>query len=127
MKIFKKSSCYLILAGVLVLPAVAYAQTVTQFIAQRVLPVITAATGVVIALALLYFLWGMALLILNAADPAKKAEGKQKMLWGIIALFVMVSLIGILAILKNQFFPGGTDFITIEPLGGCDISQGPCP
>lgn len=53
--------------------------------------------GVVFALALLYFFWGMGQFILkDAGNEKSREEGKQKMIWGIIALFVMFSIWGIL-------------------------------
>ena len=55
------------------------------------------AVPVVIGLALIYFLWGTAQFILHAGEQKSRDEGKQKMLWGIIALFVMFSIWGILS------------------------------
>jgi hypothetical protein len=51
---------------------------------------------IVFGLALVYFFWGMAQFILHAGEPKTHEEGKSKMIWGIIALFVMVSIYGIL-------------------------------
>ncbi len=50
---------------------------------------------VVVGLALLYFFWGLSKFILRAGDEKAREEGKQIMLWGVIALFVMVSIWGI--------------------------------
>ena len=58
---------------------------------------------VVVALALVFFLWGMTVFILNAGSEDKRAEGKQKMLWGIIALTVMFGIWGIVSILLLAF------------------------
>ena len=55
------------------------------------------------AFALLGFLWGLSKLILNADNEQKRAEGKQILLWGIIALFAMVSIWGLLRVLENTF------------------------
>jgi hypothetical protein len=46
-------------------------------------------------LALVYFFWGVGQFILKSGEEAKREEGKQKMLWGVIALFVMFSIFGI--------------------------------
>lgn len=59
---------------------------------------------VVVALALLFFLWGLMKFILNADNEEKRKEGKSVMIWGIIALFVMISVWGIVGILVNTFF-----------------------
>jgi hypothetical protein len=58
----------------------------------------------VLALALLFFFWGVAKFILNADNDEKRTEGKKVMIWGIIALFVMVSVWGLINILANTFF-----------------------
>ena len=59
---------------------------------------------VVVALALLFFLWGLMKFVLNADNEEKRKEGKSVMIWGIIALFVMISVWGIVGILVNTFF-----------------------
>lgn len=64
---------------------------------------INLATPVVVALALLYFFWGLATYILNAADKEKKKDGREIMIWGIIALFVMVSVWGIINVVRDTF------------------------
>ena len=55
---------------------------------------------IVIGLAVLVFLWGVLKYVIAASDDAK-AEGKSFMLWGIIALFVMVSVWGLVNILRE--------------------------
>lgn len=51
----------------------------------------------VFALATVYFFWGITQFILNDAGNDKtRDEGKRKILWGIIALFIMFSIWGIL-------------------------------
>jgi hypothetical protein len=50
---------------------------------------------IVAALALLYFFWGLAEFIRAQGNEEKKKEGKSIMTWGIVALFVMVSIWGI--------------------------------
>lgn len=61
------------------------------------------ATPIVVALALLYFFWGLAQYILNAGDENKKKEGREIMIWGIVALFVMVSIWGIINVIQDTF------------------------
>jgi hypothetical protein len=51
---------------------------------------------VVIALALLFFFWGLAKFILAAGDEVDKEKGRNMMIWGIVALFVMVSVWGLI-------------------------------
>jgi len=58
---------------------------------------------VIFGLALVAFLWGVAKYILNAADATKRKEGNAMMLYGIIALFVMLSIWGLVALLGGTF------------------------
>jgi hypothetical protein len=50
------------------------------------------------AIALMYFLYGVIVFILNADDEEARKTGKKHILWGIIGLFIMVSVYGILGI-----------------------------
>lgn len=57
---------------------------------------------VMFGIAVIYFFWGMGQFVLHDAGNDKtRADGKQKMLWGLIALFVMVALYGILKFVGN--------------------------
>lgn len=59
---------------------------------------------ILVALALLYFMWGLAKMIFRVAGDEKAIEeGKRIMLWGIISLFVMVSVWGIVNFLADSF------------------------
>jgi len=55
---------------------------------------------IVIGLAVLVFLWGILRYVL-ASDDAGKSQGRTFMFWGIIALFVMVSVWGLVNILSE--------------------------
>ncbi len=69
---------------------------VTSIINGAVIPLI-------FALALVMFIWGVVQYVINSDEEAKKEKGKQFMLWGIIALTVMVSVWGLVKILGNTF------------------------
>ena len=55
-----------------------------------------------IGLAIVVFLYGVIIMIFSKGGE-KMQEGKQNMLWGIIGIFVMVSVWGLVAILVNTF------------------------
>src|SRR3989338_1290889 len=58
----------------------------------------------IFALALAAFIWGvMQFFILNPDEEAKREEGKQFILWGIVALAVMLSVWGLVKILGKTF------------------------
>lgn len=54
-----------------------------------------------LALALLYFLWGGYEFVLNAESESERDKGKRHMLYGIIGMLVMVSALAILRIAAN--------------------------
>ena len=54
-----------------------------------------------LALALLYFLWGGYQFVLNAESESERDKGKRHMLYGIIGMLVMVSALAILRIAAN--------------------------
>jgi len=56
---------------------------------------------IVFALALIFFFWGLAQFIRSVSDKTIQ-EGKNKMIWGIIALFVMISIWGIIGYIGDS-------------------------
>ncbi len=65
-----------------------------QSILDKIVPIL-------ISLAVVYFLWGLSVYILNAGNEESKTKGRGVMLWGIIAIFVMVSLWGFVSMLQD--------------------------
>lgn len=59
----------------------------------------------VASLALLAFFWGLVKFISNVSAGSKDAvsQGKSLMIWGIVALFIMVSLWGVLRFAYGEF------------------------
>ncbi len=58
----------------------------------------------IVGASLLVFFAGLIKLIRGSGDPKNIAAGKQLMIWGIVALFVMFSFIGILNLFVGDFF-----------------------
>lgn len=98
----------IIILGVLIFtPAVTFAISTVQSIVLDIGNIISLATPIIVALALLFFFIGLAKYILNTGDDEKKAEGRNIMIWGIIVLFVMVSVWGLVEVVGNTFKIGG--------------------
>jgi hypothetical protein len=55
------------------------------------------------SLAVVAFIWGIIQFFLNPENEEKRKQGKSFMMWGIIALFVMVSMWGLVAVFSNTF------------------------
>ncbi len=67
------------------------------------------------AVAIIAFIWGVIQYVINPASSTKREEGGKYMLWGIVALFVMISVWGLVAILTNTFFPGVDNSVMPTP------------
>jgi len=60
------------------------------------------AIPVLIALALALFLWGLVVFIAQSGNEQARTTGKQRMIWGVIALFVLVNVWGIVNLLQEM-------------------------
>ena len=75
--------------------------------------VVDIAIPLAFALALLAFFYGIAKYIFRIGGDADAAEdGKRIMLWGIIALFVIASVWGIVQFLRDELDVSNTDSTT---------------
>jgi len=65
------------------------------------------AIPLIFSLAVVFFIWGVVQsFIINADEESKREQGKQFMIWGIVAIAVMLCVWGLVAILGNTFIPG---------------------
>jgi hypothetical protein len=100
-----------IIPALLLGPAIASAQNApnlgyfTAFLTS-LKNMIGVALPLVVGLALLAFFWGVAQFIWGGDE--KRAEGKQHMIWGIVGLFVMVSVWGLVGFLGNIILGNST-------------------
>lgn len=76
------------------------AQILENFVTFLINPAIL----VIFAAGFLLFIWGLVqfLLALNKSGT-EYDEGKQHMLWGIVGMFIMASVYGIIALIDNTF------------------------
>jgi hypothetical protein len=56
----------------------------------------------IIGLAIFIFIFGIFKMI-TSESPEEKQKGRDLMFWGIIGIFVMISLWGLVSILQNTF------------------------
>ena len=57
--------------------------------------------GLFFALALMYFIWGVLVFIKNADNETERDTGKKHMMWGIIGLFIMIGVYGIIGLITG--------------------------
>jgi len=81
-------------------------------VSSGLLSVADAAVIALTGLALMVFIWGMVVFLANAGNEQKRTSGKQHMVWGILAIAVLVSLwglVGILQVLTGTASPASFD------------------
>jgi hypothetical protein len=89
------------------LPVVSFAATtaaVDAFSLLKVLQnIVDTIIPFVVGLAVLVFIYGVFNFVTSAGDEEARANAKQFIIWGIIAIFVMVSVWGLVRILSGTF------------------------
>jgi K+-transporting ATPase A subunit len=71
---------------------------VTEFLVQ-IRGIVNMLIPLAVACALLFFIWGLVVYIVRSGDIKSKEEGRTRMIWGVIALFIIVSIWGIVGFL----------------------------
>jgi hypothetical protein len=90
---------------------------VTQINTIILFPLIALLSGI----AFLFFIYGCAVYILNAANDKAREEGKKHIMYGLIGLTVMVSAYGLLTLAGNTFGLGQQLNCANTPTkAGCD-------
>ena len=78
---------------------------------------------IMLTLAIVGFFWGLAKYLFSEAE--NKDKGKTIMIWGLLAIFVMGSLSGIIALLQNTTgTTNNSDSIKVPCVGGCNKTTG---
>lgn len=107
---------FLTLSAVLV-PGVAFAQDRPTFskLVQDFIDIFDVLIPVLYTAAFLVFFWGLAKFIFAAGkgDETGVKDGKKILTWGIVALFMMVSLFALAVFAKREF-----GFDQTQPTGG---------
>lgn len=89
----------------IMLPMVAFAEGINtsglETSIDNVSGVINKLIPLVIGAGVLVFLWGVLMYVLAQGESEKREEGKKFMIWGIVALFVMTSVWGLVKLLQS--------------------------
>ncbi len=98
---------YLGLLAVLAVPAVAFAQDATQLfslinITKTVLNYII---PILITFAVIYFIWGVISYVISKDEEAR-AESRDKIIYGVIGIFVIVAIWGLVGFLSTTLGVG---------------------
>lgn len=74
-----------------------------ESIGFKIQDILNLVVPIIMTLALIYFFIGLGKYILSAGDEEKKGEGRNIMIYGVIALFVMAAVWGLVGVLINTF------------------------
>jgi len=108
-KIFNHMNFYLI--------PIAHAQTVGSIV-DTIIDFLDSIIPILFLIATIVFLWGIILFITSGGDEEKRKEGRQYIIFGLIGLFVMVAIWGIVEVLVDFFDFGGIGAPSLPDLPG---------
>lgn len=74
-----------------------------ELVISRLMNILRLLVPLLIGLALVAFLYGAVIYLFSAGSPEKRQDGRQFMLYGLVTLFVMVSVWGLVSILSQTF------------------------
>lgn len=78
----------------------------TAMLQKVVSPIITNIVNPVVKflvlIAVVYFVWGVVKMIINAKEPSAHEEGRKHMMYGLIGLFIMISAWAIVYVISNS-------------------------
>jgi len=95
---------FLTLITLILTPVLAFATiSSVQDLLVAVLTLINLVIPIVFGLALIVFFYGVAKFVFKSGDEETHKEGRSLMLWGVISLFVMGSLWGIIKFVQYEF------------------------
>ena len=124
----KKKIISLAVFGSLLAPLAVFAQTALSVtcataggtiegIICRIANILNTVIPVLIVLGIVYFVWGVITYVISNEEEAKKA-GRNRMIFGIIGLVVIVAVWGLVGIVTNTFGLNGNTAVNIPCITG---------
>jgi heme/copper-type cytochrome/quinol oxidase subunit 2 len=98
--------------AVLLVPSFAHAATLIDDLTTLFSLIVPLLMGI----AVVVFLWGIIKFIAHADNDKERTEGKQFMIWGMITLFIMVSLWAIVGFIQESLVPTSTGSLGALPM-----------
>jgi hypothetical protein len=77
-----------------------------QYIICRIGDILDTIIPILVVLGVVYFIWGVVSYVIGDDEEAKK-KGRDRMIYGIIGLVVIVAMWGLVGIVRNTFGIGG--------------------
>lgn len=107
-----KKIIYICIASLLMYPNIGHAQAVSNFeqLVGKIYGIVSNFVPMIVSLTVIVFLWGIFQLVRSNSEDAR-SDAIKVITFGVVALFVMVSVWGLVAILSNTFFGGSQLYI----------------
>ena len=105
---------FIILTGLILLPSITLAVdfnlagSTFKEIILYVVGIVNSTIPILVSVAFIVFFWGLSKFIIGADNDQEVKKGKEFMLWGILALFILISVRTILGLMSNEFDFGST-------------------
>jgi hypothetical protein len=90
----------LVLSGAL--PHDAFAQATLTDIIYAYTASLSRISGLLVAVALVVFLWGVVTFIFSAGDDKSRTAGRARMFWGIVGLALIVTMWGVVNLMRTS-------------------------
>lgn len=90
------------IASIIGSPIVVYAMDLKGLVDFFILSLIRPATTLIFGAAIVFFLWNVMMLIMKSDQPDEMEHFKSRVMWGIIAIFVMASMWGLVRFITGS-------------------------
>src|SRR3989338_5612894 len=100
---FQKLFAAVTVAAVLLLPSLIFAQTTFKDLVNKIIENINYLIFLVVDLAVFVFIWGIFKYFVAGANEKKVEEAKNVLIYGLLGIFIMLSVWGLVNILINTF------------------------
>lgn len=91
-------------SGSILLPFLAFAQAGSiEEVMDTIFNLLNQLIPILISIAVVWFIWGVVQFVTAGADEEKRKGGRNTMIFGIIAIFVIVAVWGLVNILEGTF------------------------
>ena len=88
-----------------------------------VISVLSVLIPILVGAAFIVFFWRLSKFILSSNNQADIAKGKNYMIWGVLALFILITFKTIITLVSQDLgLNGNSSFFPFLPVGGGDVT-----
>jgi hypothetical protein len=115
--------------AIILAPAIASAQALSSLnninqVANRFTSILNTLTVILIAIAVFWIIVNIVRYFIAGGDAEKRKEGGLRIFYGILGIFIIISIWGLVSILQNSF---GTTNTASQGINNVEINQNDVP